>query len=130
MNGIYPELEEGISTCKELGIDALVECRNREDISNALNAGAEIIGINNRNLENFEVDLKTTGKLAEYVPSEIILVSESGVRSKADALQLSNYGVDALLIGTSIMGADGYNGMLKTATNIIQAVKNERIVRI
>jgi indole-3-glycerol phosphate synthase len=130
MKGIYPELEEGISTCKKLGIDPLVECRNREDISNALNAGAEIIGINNRNLENFEVDLKTTGKLAEYVPSEIILVSESGVRSKADALQLSNYGVDALLIGTSIMGADGYNGMLKTATNIIQAVKNERIVRI
>jgi indole-3-glycerol phosphate synthase len=130
MNGIYPELEEGISTCKKLGIDPLVECRNREDISNALNAGAEIIGINNRNLKNFEVDLKTTGKLAEYVPSEIILVSESGVRSKADALQLSNYGVDALLIGTSIMGADGYNGMLKTATNIIQAVKNERIVRI
>ena len=56
----------------------LVECRNREDISNALNAGAEIIGINNRNLTTFEVNLKTTKKLAEYVPSEIILVSESG----------------------------------------------------
>ena len=130
MNNIYPDLEQGISTCKELEIDPLVECRNREDISNALNAGAEILGINNRNLENFVVDLKTTEKLAEYVPPEVILVSESGVRSKDDAIQLSKYGVDALLIGTSIMGAEGYNGMLKTATNIINAVKGERIVRI
>ncbi len=130
MNGIYPDLEEGILTCKQLEIDTLVECRNREDIFNALNAGAEIIGINNRNLKNFEVNLKTTEKLAEYVPSEVILVSESGVRSKEDALELSKYGVDALLIGTSIMGADGYDGMLKTATNIINAVKGERIVRI
>jgi indole-3-glycerol phosphate synthase len=130
MNGIYPDLEEGISTCNELEIDALVECRNREDISHALNSGAEILGINNRNLENFEVELKTTEKLAEYVPPEILLVSESGVGSKDDALQLSKYGVDALLIGTSIMGSDGYNGMLKTATNIIKAVKGKRIVRI
>lgn len=130
MNGIYPDLEAGISTCKELEIDTLVECRNRQDISNSLNAGAEIIGINNRNLRNFEVNLKTTEKLAEYVPSEVTLVSESGVRSKEDALQLSKYGVDALLIGTSIMGTDEYNGMLKTATNIINAVKGERIVRI
>ncbi len=130
MNGIYPDLEEGISTCNELEIDALVECRNREDVSRALNSGAEILGINNRNLENFEVELKTTEKLAEYVPSEILLVSESGVGSKDDAIQLSEYGVDALLIGTSIMGSDGYNGMLKTATNIIKAVKGKRIVRI
>ena len=48
---------------------------------------------------------------------------------KDDALQLSKYGVDALLIGTSIMGSDGYNGILKTATNIINAVKGKRIVR-
>jgi indole-3-glycerol phosphate synthase len=129
MNGIYPDLEDGIKICNELEIDPLVECRNRDDISNALNAGAEILGINNRNLENFEVDLKTTEKLAGYVPPEILLVSESGVRSKDDALQLSKYGVDALLIGTSIMGSDGYNGILKTATNIINAVKGKRIVR-
>jgi indole-3-glycerol phosphate synthase len=130
MNGIYPDLEDGISICKELEIDPLVECRNREDISNALYAGAEILGINNRNLKNFEVDLKTTEKLARYIPPEILLVSESGVRSKDDALKLSKYGVDALLIGTSIMGSDGYTGMLKTATKIIKAVKGERTVRI
>ena len=130
MNGIYPNLEEGISTCNELEIDALIECRNREDISHALNSGAEILGINNRNLENFEVELKTTEKLAEYVPPEILLISESGVRSKDDALQLSEYGVDALLIGTSIMGSNGYNGMLKTANSIIKAVKDKRVVRI
>ena len=129
MNGIYPDLEDGISLCNELEIDPLIECRNRDDITRALNAGAEILGINNRNLENFEVDLKTTEKLAGYVPPEILLVSESGVKSKDDALQLSKYGVDALLIGTSIMGSDGYNGILKTATNIINAVNGERVVR-
>jgi indole-3-glycerol phosphate synthase len=129
MNGIYPDLENGISICNELEIDPLVECRNRDDITRALNADAEILGINNRNLENFQVDLKTTEKLAGYVPPGILLVSESGVRSKDDALQLSRYGVDALLIGTSIMGSDGYNGILKTTTNIINAVKGERIVR-
>ena len=129
MNGIYPDLENGISICNELEIYPLVECRNRDDITRALNAGAKILGINNRNLKNFEVDLKTTEKLAGYVPPGILLVSESGVRSKDDALQLSRYGVDALLIGTSIMGSDGYNGILKTTTNIINAVKGERIVR-
>ena len=82
MNGIYPDLEDGISLCNELEIDPLIECRNRDDITRALNAGAEILGINNRNLENFEVDLKTTEKLAGYVPPEILLVSESGVRIK------------------------------------------------
>ena len=129
INGIYPDLEEGISTCGELGIDALVECRNREDIISALKAGADFLGINNRNFQNFRVDLKTTEKLAGYVPPEVILVSESGVHDANDALKLSKYGVDALLVGTSIMGASGKNGMLNTATSIIKTLKGARVVR-
>jgi len=129
ISGIYPDLEEGIFICRELGIDALVECRNREDIISALKAGADILGINNRNFQNFRVDLKTTEKLAGYVPPEVILVSESGVHDANDALKLSKYGVDALLVGTSIMGASGKNGMLNTASSIIKTLKGARVVR-
>jgi indole-3-glycerol phosphate synthase len=129
MSGIYPDMAEGISLCRELDLDPLVECRSREDIKNALNAGADILGINNRNFQDFKVDLKTTEKLAGYVPQESVLVSESGVRSPEDAKKLSSCGVDALLVGTSIMGADGRSDMLKAAKNIVKAVKGERIVR-
>jgi indole-3-glycerol phosphate synthase len=129
MSGIYPDMAEGISLCRELDLDPLVECRSREDIKNALNAGADILGINNRNFQDFKVDLKTTEKLAGYVPQESVLVSESGVRSPEDAKKLSSCGVDALLVGTSIMGAGGRSDMLKAAKNIVKAVKGERIVR-
>jgi indole-3-glycerol phosphate synthase len=105
INGIYPDLEEGIHTCRELGIEPLIECRNKGEIFSALKGGAEILGINNRNLQNFTINLKTTEKLAGYVPPDVILVAESGVNNADDALRLSKYGVDALLIGTSIMSA-------------------------
>ena len=94
-----------------------------------MKVGAEIIGINNRNFDDFNVNLKTTAKLAEYVPSDVILVSESGIKGPEDANYLSSFGVDALLIGTSIMGVKGYDGMLNAATNIISSVKGSRIVR-
>ena len=55
MSGIYPDMGEGISLCRELDLDPLVECRSREDIKNALNAGADILGINNRNFQDFKV---------------------------------------------------------------------------
>lgn len=129
MSGIYPDMVNGISLCRELELDPLVECKNREEILSALDAGADILGINNRNFQNFKVDLKTTEKLARYVPQEALLISESGVKSPEDAIQLSKYGVDALLIGTSIMGAEGKLGMLNAATSIIEAVKGSRIVR-
>ena len=73
--------------------------------------------------------MKTTEKLAGYVPQEVLLISESGIRSPEDALKLSKFGVDALLIGTSIMGEKGKFGMLNAATSIIDAVKGLRIVR-
>ncbi len=129
MNNIYPDIEEGISICRELDMNPLVECKNKEEISHSLNAGADIIGINNRNFNDFNVQLKTTAKLAQYVPSDVILVSESGIKSPEDAKYLSCFGVDALLIGTSIMGVKGYEGMLNAATNIISSVKGSRIVR-
>ncbi len=73
MNDIYPDIEEGISICKELDMNPLVECKNKEEILHSLNVGADIIGINNRNFQDFSVNLKTTEKLAQYVPSDVIL---------------------------------------------------------
>jgi len=129
INNIYPDLKEGISLCRELDMNPLVECKNKEEILHSLKAGADIIGINNRNFNDFNVNLKTTTKLAQYVPSDVILVSESGIKNSEDAKYLSNFGVDALLIGTSIMSAKGYECMLKAATNIIRSMKGSRIVR-
>ena len=129
MNNIYPDLEEGISICRELDMNPLVECKNKEEIFHSLKAGADIIGINNRNFNDFSVNLETTAKLAQYVPSNVILVSESGIKGPGDANYLSSFGVDALLIGTSIMGVNGYEGKLNAATNIISSVKGSRIVR-
>ena len=129
ISGVYPDIGKGISLCKDFKMDALVECRNREDIGEALKVGADIIGINNRNFQNFKINIQTTEKLAKYVPPEIILISESGIKGPEDANNLSKCGVDALLVGTSVMGVEGKQNMLNAAKNIIEAVKGARIVR-
>lgn len=129
MSGIYPDIERGVSLCMELGLDPVVECKNREDIEQALSTDVEVIGINNRNFQDFTVDLETTKKLSQHVPSKIILVSESGVKGPDDAKMLSSYGSDALLIGTSIMGVKGKESMLKAATDIVKSVEGARVVR-
>ena len=103
MADIYPDLREGIELCNYLDMDALVECKNREEIEMAIKAGAEIIGINNRDFNDFTIDLRRTEKLARLVPSNITLVSESGVQTAEDVEFLSRLGADALLVGTSIM---------------------------
>ena len=87
----------------DLGLEAVVECHSREELENAVNAGAKLIGINNRNLRTFTVDLEMTAKLAEYVPGDSIMISESGVKTPADARYLFECGADALLIGTALM---------------------------
>ncbi len=129
MSGIYPDITEGLSLCRELELDALVECRSRLDLEDALKAGAEIVGINNRNFQDFTVDLKTTEKLAEYVPSNVILVSESGVHGPEDVKKLAMYGADAILIGTSVMSVEGKKGMLNAASRIINTTLGVRVGR-
>jgi indole-3-glycerol phosphate synthase len=92
-----------LHTCREMGIAALTEVHDRRDLDKALNGGAEIIGINNRDLDSFEVRLETTPILAALVPEDRVLVSESGIRCDHDIHALKNLGVHAVLVGTGLM---------------------------
>lgn len=129
MNDVYPNIEQGISLCNDLELGYIVECKNREDIKHSIAAGADVVGINNRNFQNFEVDLKTTQKLSNTVPPEVVLVSESGVQGPEDAKRLAGYGADAILVGSAVMGSKNIEDMFKSATNIVESVKGLRVGR-
>jgi indole-3-glycerol phosphate synthase len=105
IEGISP-VEKLLDVVDDLELEALVECHSAEEIEKALNAGARLIGINNRNLKTFAVDLETTAQLADYVPKDRILISESGVKTPADASYLFACGANALLIGTALMRSE------------------------
>ena len=91
---------------KDLGLSALVEVHDEEELERALNCGAELIGINNRDLDTFEVNLNTTMELAPLVPDHCTVVSESGINNAQDVQRLIDAGVDAMLVGTAIMKAE------------------------
>ena len=95
-----------LEICNQLGISALVEAHNSEEISSALSAGAEIIGVNNRNLKDFTVDLNNANSLRSLVPKDKIFVAESGISTSQDGIDLINQGADALLIGEALMRSD------------------------
>lgn len=89
--------------CREAGIGALTEVHDEQDLEKAVSCGADIIGINNRDLDTLTVDLETTRRLAPKVPPGHVLVSESGIRNKEDIRSLSHLGVRAVLVGTALM---------------------------
>jgi len=92
-----------LETAETYQLDALVEVHTLEEMDRALQTDARIIGINNRNLATFEVDLGVTERLSEEVPKEIVLVSESGIRTAEDLARIKACGVDAVLIGEALM---------------------------
>lgn len=91
---------------ESLSMRCLTEIHNEEELKRVLKIGFEIIGINNRNLYNFEEDLTTTEKLIDIIPNEKVVVSESGIRARADMEYLESLGVNAVLIGEMFMRAD------------------------
>jgi len=95
-----------LDTCKELGLAALTEVHDRDEVQRAIECGADIIGINNRNLDTFEVDLQTTIELAPLVPGRSILVGESGIRDGADIRKLNGMGINSVLVGSALMKSD------------------------
>ena len=91
---------------KGIMLDVLVEVHNLEEMDRALELGADLIGVNNRNLKTFEVDLETTAELADEVPDDVLLVSERGIKSPQDAMRVLEAGANAVLIGETLMRAD------------------------
>jgi len=107
------KLKEYINIAESLGLSALVETHTEEEIDFALKAGARLIGINNRNLNTFEVDLDTTISLRHLVPEEVLLVSESGIQTTEDIERLCQSNVDAVLIGEALMRNENKAGAIK-----------------
>jgi indole-3-glycerol phosphate synthase len=87
-------------------LDVLVEVHDLDELERALNTNATIIGINNRNLKTFEVDLHTTKQIAQELPSGLLLVSESGIKTRDDARKVRDWGADAILVGEALMRAE------------------------
>jgi len=99
------ELREYLDLAGRLGLAALVEIHTTPEVEVALQAEARIIGINNRDLKTFRVDLQTTALLRPRIPPGIIVVSESGIKNRADAALVAGAGVDAILVGEALMTA-------------------------
>jgi len=103
---LTPEKLEGLLGLNhKLGMSCLVEVHNEDELEIALRTGAGIIGINNRDLHTFTVDLTTTERLRPLIPKDRIVVSESGIRNRDDMEKLTKWGVDAVLIGEALMSA-------------------------
>jgi len=100
------QLEEFISLSHSLGLKCLVEVHNEGEVEKALLSGAEIIGINNRDLNTFTVVLDTTYRLRSLIPKEKIVVSESGIRNRKDIEKLRKWGVNAILVGEALVTAN------------------------
>ena len=97
-----------------LGMTPLVELYEPENLQRVLDAGATLIGVNNRDLRTFETDLQHTLRLRERIPQECVLVSESGIRTRADVERLAAAGVDAILVGESLMASPNIGAAVDT----------------
>ena len=100
------QLKDYLELSKSLGMDALVEIHTVEDMEKTVNCNPDIIGINNRDLRTFDVDINTTLELIKEIPDDKVVISESGIKSRKDIKFFETNGVDAFLIGTTLMAAD------------------------
>ena len=100
------QLREYLELTRRLGIGALVEVHDEAEIERALSAGAEIVGVNNRDLDTFDVSLETALRLAEQIPPDRLRVAESGIQQRADVIRLQQAGYDAVLVGEALMRSD------------------------
>ena len=99
------KLKEYLAICEKLKLTALVETHDEAEIASAVEAGARVIGVNNRNLKNFTVDFQNSAKLRSLIPPETLFVAESGVKDARDVGALAAIGADAVLVGEALMRA-------------------------
>lgn len=117
------ELREFYSIAKDLGMDALVETHDEEEVKRAIKLKPEIIGINNRNLDTFTVSLETSKNLIKLIPEDMIKISESGIFNGEDMGNILDWGFDGVLVGEALMKS---NSLKESLQEIIQGGKRER----
>ncbi|MCL2884900.1 MAG: indole-3-glycerol phosphate synthase TrpC [Oscillospiraceae bacterium] len=105
-----------IQIADSLGLSALIEAHDENEVTMALAAGARIVGVNNRDLRTFQVDLSVSERLRKLVPPDVLFIAESGIREPADVARLRAVGVDAVLVGETLMRSAGTGG-IKEALN-------------
>jgi indole-3-glycerol phosphate synthase len=101
-------------TARQHGLDVLCEAHDRDELERAIDAGCDLIGVNNRDLRTFKVDIETAVRLAEFMPKDVVRVAESGIHSGADIAHLRAAGYHAFLIGESLMKAQSPGKALQT----------------
>jgi indole-3-glycerol phosphate synthase len=107
------QLREFRACAAELGLECLVEVHDETEVERAVESGAEVLGVNNRDLGSFQVDLGTTERLIRLMPHDRVVVSESGIRTRDDVLRLEQSPVDAVLVGETLMRAESPAHMLE-----------------
>jgi len=117
------ELRELLALSRALGMDALVEVHDEEELGRALGAGASLVGINNRDLRTFRVDLGTTARLRPLIPPQVTVVAESGIQTPEDVAHMAALGVHALLVGEALVTAPD---PAARARQLLQGIENSR----
>lgn len=119
------QLEEFLHLTWELGMDAIVEVHNEEELEIALTAGANLIGVNNRNLHTFETTLDVTRRLARLIPDETPFISESGIFTREDVVTVGQAGARAILVGESLMRQDDIAAHMRTLLGVPEPTVTE-----
>lgn len=110
-------LKNFLHICDVIKLDAVVEAHDEAEVKRAVDAGAKIIGVNNRNLEDFSVDTSNAAKLRASVPDDILFVAESGYATPEDAKGAAQAGADAILVGEALMRTDDYMNLIRDMKN-------------
>ena len=111
------QLKRYLDLAHDLGLSAIVETHDGDEIMRAMTVGAEIIGVNNRNLNDFTVDIENSINLRRCVGEDVIFISESGIKTKEDVARLKENNVDAVLIGETLMKSDDKKAMILELKN-------------
>ena len=106
------QVSEYIGICDSLGLSAIVETHDEKEVREAISSGARVIGVNNRNLKDFSVDTGNSASLRKLVPPEVTFIAESGIKTAEDVSALAKIGVDAVLVGETLMRAKDKKAML------------------
>lgn len=111
------QLKEYLVLARMLGLSAIVEAHDEQEIKRAIDAGADIIGVNNRNLKDFTVNIENSIRLSGCVDEDIVFISESGIKTKEDIARLKENNVDAVLIGETLMKSQDKRAMIQELKN-------------